>query len=52
VQHLEYSFVWGWNLVTSESRSEIFGKFWECGAGEERRRPVGLIVWEMKEMLT
>ena len=28
VLHLEYSFVLCWNLDTSESRSEIAGKFW------------------------
>jgi len=26
--HLEYSFVWYWNLDNSKSRSEISGKFW------------------------
>ena len=26
--HLERSFVWCWNLDTSESRSEVSGKFW------------------------
>ena len=28
VVHLEYSFVWCWNVDTSESRSEIPGRFW------------------------
>jgi len=28
VLHLEYSFVWCWNLDTSNSRPEIPGKFW------------------------
>jgi hypothetical protein len=28
VLHLERSFVWCWNLGTSESRSEILGKVW------------------------
>jgi hypothetical protein len=28
VLHLEHSFVWCWNLDTSESSSEIPGKFW------------------------
>ena len=26
--HLEHSILWCWNLDTSESRSEIPGKFW------------------------
>ena len=26
--HLDHSIVWCWNLDTSESRSEIPGKFW------------------------
>jgi hypothetical protein len=29
VLHLEHSFLWCWNVVTSESRSEIPGKFWK-----------------------
>jgi hypothetical protein len=28
VLHLEHSFVWCWNMDTSESRSEISRKFW------------------------
>jgi len=28
VLHLEFSVLWCWNLGTSESRSEIPGKFW------------------------
>jgi len=28
VLHLEHTLVWCWNLGTSESRSEIPGKFW------------------------
>ena len=28
VIHLEHSILWCWNLDTSESRSEIPGKFW------------------------
>jgi len=28
ILHLEYCFVWCWNLDTSGSRSEIPGKFW------------------------
>jgi hypothetical protein len=28
--HLERSFVWFWNLDTSESGSEISGKFWSA----------------------
>jgi hypothetical protein len=30
VLHLEHSFVWCWNVDTSESRSEIPGKFWNA----------------------
>jgi hypothetical protein len=28
VLHLEHSFVWCWNVDTSENRSEVSGKFW------------------------
>jgi hypothetical protein len=28
MQRLKYRFIWSWNLDTSESRSEISGKFW------------------------
>ena len=28
VLHLDYSFEWCWNLDTSDSRSEVPGKFW------------------------
>jgi len=28
VLHLEHSFVWCWNLDTSESRSGVYWKFW------------------------
>jgi len=30
VLNLEQSFVWCWNLDTSESRSEMLGKFWNA----------------------
>jgi hypothetical protein len=39
--HLEHSFVWCWNLDTSESWSEIPGKFWKCGIAEGWRRSFG-----------
>jgi len=44
VLHLEHSFVWCWNLDTSESRSEINRKVLECVAGEECGRSVGPMV--------
>jgi len=28
VLHLEYNFIWCWNLETSESRSDVSGKVW------------------------
>jgi hypothetical protein len=42
-----HSFVWCWNLDSSESRSEMAGNFLKCGAGEGWRS-AGQIVWEMK----
>jgi hypothetical protein len=35
VLHLEYTFLWNWNLDTSERRSEIPGKFWNVVLGED-----------------
>jgi hypothetical protein len=28
VLHLEHSFIWCWNMDSSQSRSEVSGKFW------------------------
>ena len=40
VLHLVYRFVWGWKLDTSESGSEIPGKFWNVVLEKD-----GGIVW-------
>ena len=44
VLHLEYSFEWCWKLDTSESKSEMPGKFWNVVMEKD-----GTIGWEMKK---
>ena len=49
---LQCSFLWCWNLDISESTPETTLKVLKYGAGEERRKQTGLIVWEMRKYYT
>jgi len=45
--HVELTGLWCWKFDTSESRSEIHGKFWNVVLEKGRKKSVGRIVWEM-----
>ena len=41
--HLQYSFVWCWNMGTSDSRSETLGKFWDVVLEEDEEDQLNLL---------